>query len=65
MPADTLRACGLGSENREVEVPRADLSAILVEAAEMLRFFRRDDHPDSPADSGVDVIFDRGGATRL
>ncbi len=40
-------------------MPLADLSAILVVAAEMLSFFRRDDHPDSLAVSGVDVIFDR------
>ncbi|HKN45348.1 MAG TPA: FAD-dependent monooxygenase, partial [Propionibacteriaceae bacterium] len=48
-------------EDREVEVPRADLSAILVEAGRGDAEFLFDEmitqiHPN---DSGVDVIFDR------
>jgi 2-polyprenyl-6-methoxyphenol hydroxylase-like FAD-dependent oxidoreductase len=48
-------------EDREVEVPRADLSAILVEAGRGDAEFLFDEmitqiHPD---ESGVDVIFDR------
>jgi 2-polyprenyl-6-methoxyphenol hydroxylase-like FAD-dependent oxidoreductase len=48
-------------EDREVEVPRADLGAILVEAGRGVAEFLFDEmitqmHPD---DGGVDVIFDR------
>jgi 2-polyprenyl-6-methoxyphenol hydroxylase-like FAD-dependent oxidoreductase len=49
------------SEDQEVEVPRADLSAILVDAGHQAAEFLFDEminelHPDA---SGVDVIFDR------
>jgi 2-polyprenyl-6-methoxyphenol hydroxylase-like FAD-dependent oxidoreductase len=49
------------SEDREVEVPRADLSAILVDAGREAAEFLFDEmiiglHPD---ETGVDVIFDR------
>lgn len=55
------------SEDREVEVPRADLSAILVEAGRADAEFLFDEmiteiHPD---DDGVDVIFDRSAPRRF
>jgi 2-polyprenyl-6-methoxyphenol hydroxylase-like FAD-dependent oxidoreductase len=53
--------------DREVEVPRADLSAILIEAADRDAEFLFDEminelHPD---DRGVEVIFDRAPARRF
>lgn len=55
------------SEDREVEVPRADLSAILVEAGRGDAEFLFDEmitqlHPDH---GGVDVIFDRAAPRRF
>jgi 2-polyprenyl-6-methoxyphenol hydroxylase-like FAD-dependent oxidoreductase len=55
------------SEDHEVEVPRADLSAILVEAGRGDAEFLFDEmitelHPD---DSGVDVIFERAAPGRF
>jgi 2-polyprenyl-6-methoxyphenol hydroxylase-like FAD-dependent oxidoreductase len=55
------------SEDREVEVPRADLSTILVEAGRRDAEFLFDEmitelHPD---DGGVDVIFDRAAPGRF
>jgi 2-polyprenyl-6-methoxyphenol hydroxylase-like FAD-dependent oxidoreductase len=55
------------SEDREVEVPRADLSAILVDAGRADAEFLFDEminelHSD---DSGVDVIFDRASPRRF
>jgi len=55
------------SEAREVEVPRADLSAILVESARSDAEFLFDEmitelHQD---DDGVDVMFDRAAARRF
>ena len=55
------------SEDREVEVARADLSAILVEAGRGDAEFLFDEmitelHPD---DGGVDVIFDRAAPRRF
>jgi len=52
--------------DREVEVPRADLSAILIEAGRADAEFLFDEmitelHPD---DGGVEVIFDRAAAPR-
>jgi 2-polyprenyl-6-methoxyphenol hydroxylase-like FAD-dependent oxidoreductase len=55
------------SEDREVEVPRADLSAILVDAGREVAEFLFDEminelHPD---ETGVEVIFDRTGPRRF
>jgi 2-polyprenyl-6-methoxyphenol hydroxylase-like FAD-dependent oxidoreductase len=55
------------AEDREVEVPRADLSAILVEAGRTDAEFLFDEmitgmHAD---DGGVDVIFDRAASRRF
>ena len=55
------------NEDREVEVPRADLSAILVDAGREAAEFLFDEmiselHPD---ESGVDVIFDRTAPRRF
>ncbi|HEX7210748.1 MAG TPA: FAD-dependent monooxygenase [Propionibacteriaceae bacterium] len=55
------------SEDREVEVPRADLSAILIEAGRQEAEFRFDEmitalHAD---ENGVDVIFERAAAGRF
>jgi 2-polyprenyl-6-methoxyphenol hydroxylase-like FAD-dependent oxidoreductase len=55
------------SERREVEVPRADLSAILVESARKDAEFLFDEMITelSPDDEGVDVMFDRAAARRF
>ena len=55
------------SQDRELEVPRADLSAALVDAARDKAEFRFDDmivglHPD---EHGVDVTFERAAPTRF
>jgi 2-polyprenyl-6-methoxyphenol hydroxylase-like FAD-dependent oxidoreductase len=55
------------AEDREVEVPRSDLSAILIEAGRKEAEFLFDEmitalHPD---DSGVDVIFKKAAARRF
>ena len=55
------------AEDREVEVPRSDLSAILIEAGSKDAEFLFDEmitalHPD---DSGVDVIFEQAAARRF
>ena len=55
------------AEDREVEVPRSDLSAILIEAGRPEAEFLFDEmitalHPD---ESGVDVIFERAAARRF
>jgi len=55
------------AEDREVEVPRSDLSAILIEAGGQEAEFLFDEmitelHPD---DSGIDVIFERAAARRF
>ena len=55
------------SEEREVEVPRADLSAILVDAGGEVAEFLFDEminelHPD---EGGVEVIFDRSAPRRF
>jgi 2-polyprenyl-6-methoxyphenol hydroxylase-like FAD-dependent oxidoreductase len=55
------------SENREIEVPRADLSAILVEAGRGAAEFLFDEMITQlrPDNDGVDVIFDRQAPRRF
>jgi 2-polyprenyl-6-methoxyphenol hydroxylase-like FAD-dependent oxidoreductase len=53
--------------DRELEVPRADLCALLVESARGVTDFRFDDTVTSldPDDHGVDVFFERGRPDRF
>jgi 2-polyprenyl-6-methoxyphenol hydroxylase-like FAD-dependent oxidoreductase len=55
------------TESREVEVPRADLSAILIEAGRRNAEFLFDEMITRlrPDDAGVDVIFDRRAPLRF
>jgi 2-polyprenyl-6-methoxyphenol hydroxylase-like FAD-dependent oxidoreductase len=55
------------SEDREVEVPRADLSSILVESGRNDAEFLFDDMITqlTPDDGGADVVFDRAASRRF